>query len=75
LGAREAFLVWHRLPLDDPKILGSFLVLLIYTAFFLLRWGLGLRGRRTMVLVMVGYFLALFTFVGVRVFLTTRHPF
>jgi len=75
LGAREAILVWDRLPVSDPKILGSFLVLLIYTFFFILRWGFRMRGRKTMGLVLIGYFLALFTFVGVRVFLTTQHSF
>jgi HemX protein len=75
LGAVQAFLVWNRLPMDDPKILGSFLVLIIYACFFLLRWGLKIRGKKSMTLVMAGYFLALFTFVGVRVFLTTQHLF
>lgn len=75
LGAVQAFQVWNRLPLADPKILGSFLVLMIYACFFLLRWGLKMRGRKSMMLVMTGYFLALFTFVGVRVFLTTQHAF
>lgn len=73
LGAVQAIQVWNRLPLADPKILGSFLVLVIYASFFLLRWGFRMRGRKTMVLVMAGYLLALFTFVGVRVFLTTQH--
>jgi ABC-type uncharacterized transport system permease subunit len=59
--------------LGDPKILGSVLVLLIYGSFFVLRWGFKMRGRQTMVLVMAGYLLALFTFVGVRIFLTTQH--
>jgi ABC-type transport system involved in cytochrome c biogenesis permease subunit len=75
LGVYQAFLVWHQLPLGDPKILGAFLVLLIYAGFFLARWGFKIRGRKTMVLVMLGYFLALFTFVGVQVFLQTQHLF
>ena len=75
LGAVQAFQVWNRIPFDDPKILGSFLVLIIYACFFLLRWGLSVRGRKSMALVMAGYFLALFTFVGVRIFLTTQHQF
>ena len=75
LGSVQAFQVWNRLPFADPKILGSFLVLLIYASFFLLRWGLRVRGKKSMTLVMVGYFLALFTFVGVRVFMTTQHNF
>ncbi len=75
LGAVQAVQVWNRLPLDDPKILGSLLVLIIYACFFLLRWGLKIRGKKSMTLVMAGYFLALFTFVGVRVFLTTQHVF
>lgn len=75
LGTVQAYQVWHRLPWSDPKIVGSFLVLLIYSFFFLLRWGLSMRGRRSMVLVMVGYLLALFTFVGVHVFMTTQHGF
>jgi HemX protein len=75
LGAFQAYQVWNRLPLSDPKILGSLLVLVIYAFFFLLRWGFRMRGRKTMVLVMAGYFLALFTFVGVRLFLTTQHAF
>jgi hypothetical protein len=36
---------------------------------------MGMRGKRTMTLVMVGYFLALFTFLGVRFFLTTQHVY
>ncbi len=75
LGAVQAYQVWNRLPLLDPKILGSFLVLVIYAFFFLLRWVFGMRGKKTMMLVMAGYFLALFTFLGVRVFLTTQHTF
>jgi HemX protein len=75
LGTLQAYEVWNRLPWSDPKILGSFLVLLIYGAFFLLRWGLRMRGRRSMVLVMAGYLLALFTFVGVRVLLNAPHGF
>lgn len=75
VGAVQAFQVWQALPLADPKILGSFLVLVIYAFFFVLRWGFKMRGRKTMVLVMAGYFLALFTFVGVRIFLTTQHAF
>jgi HemX protein len=73
LGAVQAIQVWNQLPLADPKILGSFLVLMIYAFFFLLRWGFKMRGRKSMMLVMAGYLLALFTFVGVRVFLTTQH--
>lgn len=75
LGTYQAFLVWNRLPLGDPKILGAFLVLLIYAGFFLARWGFKIRGRKTMALVMAGYLLALFTFVGVQVFLQTQHLF
>ncbi|HUO57439.1 MAG TPA: cytochrome c biogenesis protein CcsA [bacterium] len=75
LGSVQAFQVWNRLPYSDPKILGSFLVLVIYAVFFLLRWGLRMRGKKSMTLVMAGYFLALFTFVGVRVFMTTQHNF
>lgn len=75
LGVIQAFLVFDHLPLTDPKILGSMMVMLIYAAFFLLRWGLRMRGRKTMALVMAGYLLALFTFVGVRVFLSTFHAF
>jgi HemX protein len=75
LGTVQAYEVWNRLPWSDPKIVGSFLVLLIYSFFFLLRWGFSMRGRRSMVLVMVGYLLALFTFVGVHVFMTTQHGF
>jgi HemX protein len=73
LGAVQAIQVWKGLHLTDPKILGSLLVLVIYACFFLLRWGFRMRGRKSMVLVMAGYLLALFTFVGVRVFLTTQH--
>ncbi len=75
LGAVQAFEVWNKLPLSDPKIVGSFLVLMIYAGFFLLRWGFKIHGRKSMVLVMVGYVLALFTFVGVRAFLNTQHIF
>ncbi len=75
LGTVQAFEVWNKLPVLDPKILGSFLVLMIYACFFLLRWGFKMRGRKSMILVMSGYVLALFTFVGVRVFLTTQHVF
>ena len=75
LGTLEAYQVWKRLPWSDPKILGSFLVLVIYGVFFLLRWGLRMRGRKSMVLVMAGYLLALFTFVGVRVLLNAPHGF
>ncbi len=75
LGALQALQVWNKVPFWDPKIMGSFLVLIIYAFFFLLRWGFRMRGKRTMLLVLVGYFLALFTFVGVRVFLTTQHAF
>jgi HemX protein len=75
LGTVQAFEVWNRLPVSDPKILGSFLVLMIYACFFLLRWVFKMHGRKSMVLVMVGYVLALFTFVGVRAFLTTQHVF
>jgi len=75
LGTVQAFEVWNRLPIGDPKIVGSFLVLMIYACFFLLRWAFKMRGRKSMVLVMVGYVLALFTFVGVRAFLTTQHVF
>jgi HemX protein len=76
LGTYQAFEVWNRLPLADPKILGSLLVLLIYACFFLLRWGFKMRGRKTMALVLAGYFLALFTFVGVRILLlNTQHAF
>ncbi len=75
LGIYQAFLVWHQLPLGDPKIVGAILVSIIYAFFFLLRWGLKIRGRTTMALVMGGYLLALFTFVGVQVFLQTQHIF
>jgi HemX protein len=73
LGTEQAYQVWNGFPLWDPKILGSILVLVIYALFFLLRWVFGMRGKKTMTLVMVGYFLALFTFLGVRLFLTTQH--
>lgn len=75
LGAVQAFQVWNELPLSDPKIVGSFLVLMIYAGFFLLRWGFKMHGRKSMVLVMVGYVLALFTFVGVQHFMSTQHVF
>jgi ABC-type uncharacterized transport system permease subunit len=63
------------LPSVHPTILGSFLVLLIYACFFLLRWVFKLRGRKSMVLVMAGYFLALFIFMSVRYFMMNQHPF
>jgi HemX protein len=75
LGVVQAYQVWNKIPFLDPKILGSFLVLVIYSILFLLRWCLRIRGKRTMLFVMVGYFLALFTFLGVRVFLNTQHVF
>lgn len=75
LGTAQAFQVWNKLPISDPEILGSFLVLMVYAGFFLLRWGFKMYGRKSMVLVMVGYVLALFIFVGVRAFLTTQHVF
>ncbi len=75
LGTVQAYQVWNQLPLFDPKIFGSLLVLIIYALFFILRWALGMRGKKTMTLVMIGYFLALFTFLGVRLFLTTQHTF
>jgi HemX protein len=75
LGTIQAYQVWNQLPLFDPKIFGSLLVLIIYALFFVLRWALGMRGKKTMTLVMIGYFLALFTFLGVRLFLTTQHTF
>ena len=75
LGTTEAYQVWNGFPILDPKILGSILVLVIYALFFVLRWVFGMRGKKTMTLVMVGYFLALFTFLGVRIFLTTQHQF
>lgn len=75
LGTEEAYQVWNQFPILDPKILGSVLVLVIYALFFLLRWVFSMRGKKTMTLVMVGYFLALFTFLGVRLFLTTQHIF
>lgn len=75
LGLFQAVKVWGGIPCSDPKILGSFSVLLIYAAFFLGRWGLGMRGKKTMILVLAGYFLALFTFVGVQVFLNSRHVY
>ena len=75
LGTLQAFQLWNKLPLGDPKILGSFLVLMIYACFFLLRWFFEMRGRKSMILVMAGYILALFTFAGVQVFLTTQHAY
>jgi HemX protein len=75
LGVAQAFQLWNRLPLSDPKILGSFLVLVIYGVFFLVRWGFQMRGRKTMALVLAGYLLALFTFIGVRLFLISQHTF
>src|SRR5579871_833299 len=51
LGTVQAFEVWNRLPVGDPKIVGSFLVLMIYAGFFLLRWGFKMHGRKSMVLV------------------------
>ncbi|MGH7738548.1 MAG: cytochrome C assembly family protein [bacterium] len=73
LGVFQAFKVWGGLPYTDPKILGSFSVLAIYAVFFLGRWGLGLRGKKTMFWALAGYLLALFTFVGVQVFMNSRH--
>jgi ABC-type uncharacterized transport system permease subunit len=75
LGLFQALKVWGGIPCSDPKILGSLSVLVIYAAFFLGRWGLGMRGKKTMILVLAGYFLALFTFVGVQVFLNSRHVY
>jgi HemX protein len=75
LGVFQALLSWDQFPISDPKIFGSLLVLGIYTAFFLCRWGFQMRGRKTMILVMAGYFLAFFTFVVVQVFLNSRHVF
>jgi ABC-type transport system involved in cytochrome c biogenesis permease subunit len=75
LGIIQAVKVWGGIPWLDPKILGSFSVLAIYAAFFLCRWGLSMRGKKTMVLILAGYFLALFTFVGVQVFLNSRHVY
>jgi HemX protein len=73
LGLIQAYQVWGHVPFFDPKIFGSFMVLVIYSVFFLLRWGFRVRGKRTMFLVMAGYFLALFTFLGI--FLTTHNAF
>lgn len=64
-----------NLPSIHPTVLGSFFVLIIYACFFLLRWVFRLRGRKSMVLVMAGYFLALFIFMSVRYFMMTQTHF
>jgi ABC-type transport system involved in cytochrome c biogenesis permease subunit len=74
-GVFQAFKIWKDLPITDPKVVSAFLVWVIYASFFVIRWGFKVRGIKILVLVITGYLVALFTFLGVRLLMVSHHFF
>jgi ABC-type transport system involved in cytochrome c biogenesis permease subunit len=51
---------------DDPRQLWSFVAWLVYAIFFQVRFSAGWRGRRGVLLSLIGFMVILFTFLEVR---------
>jgi len=68
-GLREArFHFW-----SDPKVLPALITWGIYTAYLVLRWGIGWRGRTASYLLVAGFVAVLVTFVGINLLFPGMH--
>ncbi len=66
---------WGSYFTTDPKELASLLTWAAYAAVLGLRWKLGLRGRRVVMVSVVSFGLVLFTFIGVEYWFGGKHVF
>jgi cytochrome c-type biogenesis protein CcsB len=74
LGARWAYDAWGRYWGWDAKETWAFITWLVYAAYLHMRLVVGWRGRKTAYLSLAGFFLVLFTYVGVN-YLSDLHGF
>ena len=66
---------WGAYFTADRKELASFLTWAAYAAVLGLRWRMGLRGRRVVMVSIVSFGLVLFTFIGVQSWFGGKHVF
>lgn len=66
---------WGAFFSGDPKEILSWMTWAAYGAVFGLRLKAGLKGHRVVLLSVMSFFLALFTFIGVNTLLKSRHLF
>jgi ABC-type transport system involved in cytochrome c biogenesis permease subunit len=66
---------WGTYFSGDPKELSSLVTWLAYALVLVLRWRMGLKGRRVVFLSVMAFAFVLFTFVGVNWILGSRHTF
>ncbi len=74
-GAIWASKAWGSYWSWDPKETWSFITWLIYAALLHGRLTTGWRGRRAAILTVVGFFVMLFTFIGVNLFIPGLHSY
>ncbi len=74
-GAVWAYLAWGTYWLWEPKVLWSFIVWFYYAgamhAYYIKAW----RGRGLAVATVIGYFVVLFTYLGVGLLMKSSHSF
>jgi cytochrome c-type biogenesis protein CcsB len=68
VGMRWAYLEWGRYWDWDPKETWAFITWMVYLDYLFMRWVIGWRGRKATYLSMIGFVVALFTYVGVNYF-------
>jgi len=74
-GATMAHIEWKKIPLADPKILLTGIIVLIYLLNVVLKFGLKWSGKRMAYMAVVGFCLLIVVFVGVNFILPTLHKF
>jgi cytochrome c-type biogenesis protein CcsB len=74
-GAIWAQFAWGRYWGWDPKETWAFITWLIYAAYLHTRLTLGWRGRKSAIVVIIGFVAVIFTMFGVTYFLTGLHSY
>ncbi len=68
-----AKVIWGRFWSWDPKEIASVGTWLIYAALLHLRFYSGWRGRKSAIMTIIGFFIIIFTFIGVKILVGGHH--
>jgi len=68
-----AKVIWGRFWSWDPKEVASVGAWLIYAALLHLRFYSGWRGRKSAIMTIIGFFIIIFTFIGVNILIGGHH--
>lgn len=67
--------VFQNVPYDDPKLVGTMIVWLIYGFLVIARRPLALQGRKIMLLAIAGFIIAIFSMTIINIFFSEFHKF